>query len=178
MRLFYYNVLCTTVFVLICVNSFSQDNKPTLRETQLWVKDIIENNGSKNNLINYYYTVDFSKNGELIITANLNWRSSGNTSITEYTVPIKLMEKVQYEFRDNGIIAVWIKCKSILDGKLITTITTRNISNDKITEGEDISGFTLLFGSPFKDNDLPNRFVRATNHLIELNGGEIVKDVF
>ena len=169
--------LCTTIFIFICINSLSQTNSPTLHETQLWVKDIIENYGVKGNLVNYYYSVDFSKNGLLIITENQNWRGSKNPQISEYTVPIKLMEKVQYEFRDINVL-VWIKCKSSVNGKVFNPIITKSFGNDRFIEGENISGITLLFNISFKENDLPNRFVKAINHLIELNGGEIVKEVF
>lgn len=47
-----------------------------------------------------------------------------------------------------------------------------------INEKEEIVGCFLRFSRSFLEDDLPNRFVKGMNRLIELHGGEIVKEVF
>ena len=175
-------LLLITLFV--CINSYTQTNSPTLRETQLWLKDIIENNGLEikggNLEYSYKYYVNYSDDGDIIIYENFSYNNTPPTFLSTYTIPIKIMKKVTYEILDDRV-EINLETKFVSESNMnpITEVESNDSDGKlKVTAERKLSGIFLKFRKSFLENDLPNRFVEGMNHLIYLNGGEIVKEVF
>lgn len=86
------------------------------------------------------------------------------------------MEKITYEILDNKV-EVLLSTKFVSESNM-NPITKVEYKTDGKLKRENMSGCFLFFRKSFLENDLPNRFVDGMNHLIYLNGGEIVKEVF
>jgi hypothetical protein len=155
----------------------------SLKETEDWIKQKFEEFeytakgqiNSKSWLIRFTYVPDFSNKGELWITENKFSNPPGETKTTLYIIPIKYMKSIKYDYVDN---CVYVLFSVKNEDKLSSKDNIRVLESNSKEFDESYLQFAIDFDNKFKDDDMPNRFKKAFDHLIELNGGSIVKDVF
>ena len=160
-----------STLLFLSFNLFAQD--PTLKETQDWIKEKIESNGLRAYHMETYYEVLYSDSGDLIIKQTAWFTIREQSTIDVYTIPIKKMDKIKYQMNDMDV-TLKIRCRKSESAQILC----ETYEKDVIVETKNIDDFTIVMGKNFKNYDLTNRLIKAVNHLIELNGGEVVKEVF
>ena len=157
-------------FIAVSLSTHCQ----TLRETELWIADKFEIFGLKTKEgyveIHHNYVLDFSEEWKLIIYETEFLPKSQSSTLIIFNVPIPRMKKILYNIKEDRVM-VWIQTKAGVSD-VINPILKQTIRNEEWNT-ENISGFSLYFDKKFLEEDMPNRFIKAMNHLIELNGGEI-----
>ncbi len=159
----------------------------TLKETEDWIKqkfDEYEYSASGHSSYNgnptfwtlrFTYVPNFSKKGELWITENKFNNPPGETNTSLYIIPIKYMNSVKYQYQDDCVFVLFsVKNEDLFSER--DNIKFQDFKSQKIEN--TMIQFAIKLANSFKDNDMPNRFKKALDHLIELNGGKVVKDVF
>ena len=178
----------TTLLLILLAIMGIQANSQTLRETELWIIDKIESNQYHKIVeyegytpafdFSYTYGVSFTGNGELFISENqIHSLDYMPPTYRTYLIPIKYMKKITYAIEDD-CVRVWIPTDlQLTRGENVVLINNCDDSWCVMTS-QYTSGFQILLSKTFLNDDLPNRFIEAMNHLIELHGGEVVKEVF
>jgi len=159
------------LILAVSIPTFAQESTPTVRETQLWIEDILETYYYKESPLPVLIDIEYNNNGEMIITMKTQSSHPVLSSSQTFKIPIKTMKKVKYEYT-NDYVVITLRSVSKEGKPLISSILSNRLS---FLHYEQI---TLLMSKNFEKEDLPNRFTNAMNHLIELHGGEVVKDVF
>jgi len=163
----------------------------SLKETEDWIKQKFEEyeaimktditsyssneNSKKTIVIRVTCIPDFSNKGELWVNYNKYSSVTGKTKTTLYIIPLKYMKSVKYDFEDHCVYVLFsVKNEDLYSNK----DNIRVLESDSKDFDTSFTQFGIEFDNKFEDDDMPNRFKKAFNHLIELNGGSVVKDVF
>jgi hypothetical protein len=157
----------------------------TLRETELWIAEKIEGHQfiikDKSNTDVFWSDitaeVDFSNSGYLFISEIRYYRFKDLPALhRSHIVPIKHMESIRYIFEDD-YVAVEFGIKS--DQTAGQNMILQEIYDvyGLVSESENVDRFSIILDRSFVIDNLPNRFRKAINHLIALNGGEVVQEV-
>ena len=162
-----------------------QANCQTLRETELWIANQIENHQFSirdKRDANVAWTditaiVDFSNSGYLFISEIRYYKSENLPTLhRSHIIPIKHMNSISYKFEDD-YVAVEFRIKSGHVAGQNMILKEIYDEHGLVSESKKVDRFSIILGRYFIKDHLPNRFRKAVNHLIELNGGEVVKEV-
>lgn len=165
-------IFATFIILLVSIYSYSQSKKTNINttskaETEALIKNKIETYAyeSNNGKISYKYKLKFVQ-GILDIYETLNFQGVIMENAIE--LPLAQISSILIEEKEDTI---WLTIK-IRDNKpLITTF------DEKMKETHS-DKCTILLKKSFMDSDLVTRITKAFNHLIKLNGGSILKEVF
>ena len=170
----------------LLVFSGFQANCQTLQETELWIADKIESyqfSERDNRDANAFWTdvtavADFSNSGYLFISEIRYYKSENLPTLhRSHIIPIKHMKSIRYKIEDDYVeVEFGIKSDHVAGQNMI--LKEIYDENGLVSESNNVDRFSIILGRSFLKDHLPNRFRRAINHLIELNGGEVVKEVF
>ncbi len=163
-----------------------QANCQTLQETELWIADKIESyqfSKQGKHDANVFWTditavADFSNSGYLFISEIRYYKSKYPPTLhRSHIIPIKHMKSIRYNIEDD-YVAVEFRIKS--DNVAGQNMILKEIydENGLVSESNNVDRFSIILGRSFLTDHLPNRFRKAINLLIELNGGEVVNEVF
>ncbi len=140
-------------------------------DTQAWIKEKIQLNGYSDDVeVFHKYMVDFEQGNLIIVATTKNIYKGRETTIApQYSIPIKELGEIRFEEKPYN---VWLFIKI---GSGENMISRKDDLDNSITYVDQVT--LLLEKSIVKDN-LPNRMMKAFNHLIKLNGGKIIGDTF
>ena len=157
-----------TLFLLsINIIAFSQ----TKLETQNWIKEKIETLTYKNYAANFGHenNVSFKGTDMILSSSYISDYDNPNPIVFNYVIPIKEMNTiifVDYESTTWMIISIKENKKSII---------STNVNAGKT---ENVNKVELILYKSVNDSDMKNRFIKAFNHLIKVNGGNVVDEKF
>ncbi len=163
-----------------------QANCQTLQETELWIADKIESyQFSKRDKrdANVFWTditavADFSNSGYLFISEIRYYKSEYLPTLhRSHVIPIKHMKSIRYKIEDD-YVAVEFRIKSDHVAGQNMILNEIYDENGLVSESNNVDRFSIILDRSFLKDHLPNRFRKAVNHLIELNGGEVMNEVF
>ena len=163
-----------------------QANCQTLQETELWIADKIESyQFSKQDKrdANVVWTdittvADFSNTGYLFISEIRYYKSEYLPTLhRSHIIPIKHMKGIRYIIEDDYVAVEFRITSGHVAGQNMILKEVYD-KNGLVSESNNVDRFSIILGRSFINDHLPNRFRKAINHLIELNGGEVVKEVF
>lgn len=137
------------------------------RDTQDWIVSNLASHIYSNGAHNY--NLDFSKKGFLTITQP--------TYGTNYyfKLPINKINQIiisSFSAEDRIGYTIYFKCKN---GEECITVTNSKPNESYIDFSK---GKELYFDRSLGNENLPNRLKKAFTHLIKLNGGQTIDDVF
>jgi len=160
------------ITIIIIVNSLII-NGQTLKETEEWIKEQIESNSytSSDMRTSITYNVTFNDN-HMIIKKRLKYDyNNGTVSDILFTniFPLKNLARITFRQAED---LVWMKISTNGFDKDVKSIC--NVYNTV----KYVNYVEYQLGNSINNNNLKNRLTKAFNHLIVLNGGKIVKDVF
>ena len=160
-----YKTYISILLITIPFISFSQSEK----DTQEWIKSNLYNhvytNGSHN------YSTDFPSKGILKVT-----QPTFGTDFY-FRIPLaKIDQLLINSFSVEGREGYSIKliCKDRED----CIIVTNNNTKLNLPPSEFLSVKELFLDKSFGEDNLPIRMKKALTHLIELNGGKTISDIF
>lgn len=182
----------SSLFTIILLTfSIIQGISQTLKETEEWITQkfeeyeyvfrnempIYSNNGysTKTFITRVTSYPDFSNQGELWISYNKFRSASGKTQTTLYIIPIKHMKSIKYEIEED---VVWVHFAVKNDNKNSRSDNIKVLEPNKTELDDSYIGFAIEFDKKFLQDDMPNRFKKAFDNLIKLNGGTVVKEAF
>lgn len=164
---------------------------PTLKETQEWIKQkfdiygnieyiIDENFAWKNDKVSY--TVNFYEEDVLTLITNYHRGLRNTLDYTVYKIPLKNMKSIYYEKQDDFVsIFIGLRDDFRIDN-FIKEFQHKNLKSSEDIQLElltdNILRFEIRFNSSFIENNMPERFKKAFDHLIEFYEGQVVKEVF
>ena len=167
---------------------FSQN--PTLKETQEWIKQKFDIYGKVEyeSLNNTYtkdivsYSIDFNEDDVLTVIENYYHGFRNIIDCKVYKIPLKNMKSIYYEKHDDFVrIFIGLRDDIWIDN-YIKTFQHKNLKSSEDLQlellPENIIEFEIRFKLSFNENNMPERFKKAFDHLIELYGGLVVKEVF
>jgi hypothetical protein len=158
-----------------------QTNCQTLQETEIWLENIIETHqfsegdNRKSDVIWSEITaeVDFSNSGYLFISEIRYFKTNQQPALhRSYVIPIKHMRSIRYIIEDE-FVAVEFSIKSGQTGGQNMILKETYDNRGSVSETKSVDRLSIILNRSFLGDNLPNRFRKAVNHLIELNGGEI-----
>ena len=144
-------------------------------EAELWIKHKLESFESDN----YQYSVSFQEE-IMLIHQEISFSWSNRISTKDFIIPLKKISNVSFKTQmkrdiendtatnDPSFIYFYIEC----DDKCF------EIEEDINQFGPINSRISLSLDLSILEDDMINRLIKALNHLIGLNGGSVVKDVF
>ncbi len=170
-------VILITYFSGVYSQKPSFDQKPSLEETEDWIKEKIE----IHDIFNYRngagygrgYSIKFM-DGNMVIweLIYLGSDTSSFAFIKKCEIPINEMRKLEVEVNETT-------CSMIIR---IRGYNEKILCQEIEEDGQDVFTQTyrleLVLNETFAEENLPERMVNAFNHLIELHGGHVVKEVF
>lgn len=157
-----------------------QANCQTLRETEQWIVDVIESNqfniqdkrDAKVDWKDITTKVDFSNTGYLFISEIRYFKSKNPATLhRSYVIPIKHMKNIEYKFEDDYVTMEFsIKSDNVAGQNMILM----EIYNDHglVSESKNVDQFSIILGRSFIMDNLPNKFRKAVDYLIELNASQ------
>jgi hypothetical protein len=153
-----------TLTAIICFAQYSYAQSKT--DTEEWIKSIIEDPEYRYNQY-HYYQIGFNK-GNLII------KSPFLSHYYESIIPIKYLGKIQIQKLDDGY-RLTLNCtngRCIKEGEYIGV----NLSEYQFLDYKN--QILIMFGSEFQNDGLPERIKKAFTHLVQLNDGKLIGEVF
>jgi hypothetical protein len=151
--------------VLLPFANYAQSEK----DTQDWIVSKLTSHVYSNGLHNYSF--DFSTKGNLIIT-----QPTYGTDFY-FRIPLNKINQViinSFSVEDREGYSIKFRCINRED---CITVTNNNSKNSG-TSIEFLSARELYFNKSLGQDNLPNRLKKAFTHLIKLNGGKTIDDVF
>jgi hypothetical protein len=175
------NIFIMFVFVIVnAVHAFGQ----TKSETQEWIEYILESNSVYNEeLLN----IQFSKDGRTMTYYHIDIGGPGDGRNILYTdIPIKEIKKIRFKLSDDRkTVTMSIEFSKVGNSFHSGSVTGNYPSGlfKKIDNGlEAIMNLrsTNIWGLNPKIiyNGLDDRILKAFSHLVKLNGGKLVGDIF
>lgn len=170
--------LVLAILVLFTINSCTN---PSLKKTEEWIKYTVENHPADIDFRggnSYIFEIHF-KEGGIMEVREFYSNSEANTAFnTIYEVPINSMRKpILYNEEEDPVFVIILKPKqSVVSPN--NSFVRKSCGDDWIVDKEASTEELALFLRKSMEDDLGERIVEAFIHLIELNGGEVVKDVF
>lgn len=146
--------------------------KPTLVETQQWIKDKIESFpfiAAEGNFTNNY-TIEYSENKFILKDKCYYGETLGTIDQYASIILPDIQSVVIKENGDNIILVIKVK-----EGKVINC---KGASKSKIAPGETnnstftVTELTIHLSMKFGNDNLPDRMKKAFSRLIELSGGK------
>jgi hypothetical protein len=168
------------IFILVaCIQmtAFGQSKE----ETEDWIKEKIEMYGLNNSDIRHSHTIEFKDenvNDSLQRTMFINhdldvFFSNGDNSNQKYTYSIQLNQIGLISFKYNKS-NIWLNINCVDNNDCVSQTHFGTYS----TDNELKNSITFILSKSIENEDLPNRLKKAFHHLITINGGEVVKEVF
>ncbi len=163
-------------FTALFFNCFSQ----TKADTEEWIKTQIEDYRYNGNYGFKNYEIIFEDGdlmevapiGEEIFYEKISLKSINQATVTAF--------KAEGEDREGYVIK--LRCKShgscIETGKVENGNYVPSIESKEAPSTETIEEIFIYLDISFQNDNLPERMKRALKHLIELNGGRLINDVF
>lgn len=149
------------IFSLLFYFGYSQNKtetntkKPSLEETQKWIKQKIEDYANVDKDVFYKHEVQFNNSiMEIEITLTYSTGIESNT----ISFDVKDVENISVIEKYYN---VWLEI-IIKEGGKINCLYEPKSKDNKVS---------VLLNKSFLENNLPERFKKAFNNLIELNGG-------
>lgn len=154
-------------------------NAQSKEETQQWIKLQIESIGSSSSEV--VYGVSFNEEGIMLINSSTNFSWSDQIVTRDFHIPLKsLSQNISYETimkrnkedmsdtDEPSFIYLHLRC---IEGSKCF-----QIEEDNQLWGPYNSKIKLALNLSVRDDNMMNRLKKALIHLIDLNGGEIVKE--
>ncbi len=160
-----FKIIITLIGVLLPFTNYGQSE----RDTQDWIVSNLTSHVYSNGVHNYSY--DFSTKGNLIIT-----QPTYGTNFY-FRIPLNKINQViinSFSAEDRAGYTIKFRCKNRED---CITVTNNN-SKVSGTSIEFLSARELFFDKSLGQDNLPSRLKKAFTHLIKLNGGQTIDDVF
>ena len=157
--------ILSVLLIIAPLITFSQSEK----ESQEWIKSSLYNhvysNGSHN------YSVDFTNKGILKLT-----QPTFGTDFY-FRIPLNKIDQIlisSFSVEDREGYTIKFICKNREDCIVVTN------NNPKLNgpPSEFLSAKEIFLDKSFEKDDLPKRMKKALTHIIVLNGGKIISDVF
>jgi len=141
----------------------------TEKDTQEWIKSNLYNyvypNGAHN------YTIDFKIKGIMKII-----QPTFGTDFY-FSIPLNKIDQViikPFKAEEREGYTITLICKN----RENCVVVTNNNPNSDLPPTNFLSGRDLFLNKSFGLENLPNRMKKAITHLIELNGGKTINDIF
>ena len=152
------------LIAILCFAQYSFAQSKTA--TEEWIRTTIEDPEYRYNQ-HHNYEIDFN-NGNLII------KSPFLSRYYESIIPLKSLGKIKLQKLDDGY-RLTLSCtngKCIKEGEYVGV----NLNDYQFSRYN--SQTVIMFGSEFKNDELPERIKKAFTHLVQLNGGKLIGETF
>jgi hypothetical protein len=156
-------IILTLIGALLPFVNYGQSE----RDTQDWIVSNLTSHVYANGVHNYTY--DFSSKGNLIIS-----QPTFGTNFY-FRIPFNKINQViinSFSAEDRAGYTIKFHCQNREN-----CITVTN-NNPNVSGIEFLSAKELYFDKSLGQDNLPNRLKKAFTHLIKLNGGHTIDDVF
>ena len=161
-------VVIAVISTLPLSSLYAQEKK----ETEDWIKQVVENYAYNSHEVTNRYTVTFQD----FQTLNCYMTINGYNSIEDLSVNVNYrydidpseLSGVQFEERDQNVQMIF-KIKPGTDGYIFVRWPDYSERKDQVS---------LLMSAPLKQNNMIQRLTDAFNHYIKLCGGEPLDDTF
>jgi len=141
----------------------------TEKDTQEWIKSNLYNYVYSNGMHNY--TVDFKVKGIMKIIQPIF-----DTDFY-YNIPLSKIDQViinPFKVDEREGYTIKLICKN----RESCIVVTNNKPSSDMPAIEYLTARELYLNKSFGFDNLPNRMKKAITHLIELNGGKTINDIF
>jgi len=150
-------------------------------ETENWIKEKIEMYGLNKSDIRHSHTLEFKDinvNDSLQRTMFINhdldiFYSNGDEDHLKYTYSIQLNQigLILFKYNEGN---TWLNINCIDNNDCVNQTNPSKYSTDNELE----NSITIILSKSIENEDMPNRLKSAFHHLVKINGGQIIKEVF